>query len=65
MDARIKHRFDRLKYLGYSTFHIRRMINEAIGTEHIMNASSAKLKVLAVLEKYEKLGSTYINKYSK
>lgn len=65
MDTRIKRRLDRLKHLGYSSFQIRMMIREAIGSDHTADAGSVKRRVLASLDKYERLGSAYIKTYSK
>lgn len=66
MEEKIKHRLNRLKHLGYSSFHIKLIIREAIGTDHVSTANATKSRrVLSVLEKYEKLGSTYVTQYSK
>lgn len=66
MEEKIKHRLKRLKHLGYSSFHIKMIIREAIGTDYFAIVNSAKCRiVLSALEKYEKLGSTYITQYSK
>ncbi len=56
----------RLKYLGYSSFHLQAIVREAIGIDSIKNATQTQhLKVIEALEKYEQLGRTYLQAYSK
>lgn len=66
LSERIKRCLNRLNHLGYSSFQIKMIIREAIGTDCILNDNPTKSdKVLTVLEKYERLGSFYKETYSK
>lgn len=55
MEQRTEQLLKRLSFLGYRSFEIRRILQEA-------NNGTG---VIATLEKYEQLGSEYINSYSK
>lgn len=66
MEEKIKRHLKRLKQLGYSAFQIEMIICEAIGTDCVAIANSAKCRiVLSALERYEKLGSMFVAQYSK
>jgi hypothetical protein len=66
MEQDVKDRVKRLTRLGYRSFQIKLIIREAIGIDHVTTSDTAQhVKVFAALEKYEKLGSRYIETYSK
>lgn len=66
MDQRVIRLLKRLDLLGYRSFQIKLIIREAIGVDTIKNTSRAQyLKLIQSLEKYEQLGSTYLETYSK
>lgn len=68
MEQHIKHLLKRLDRLGYCSFEIKSIIQDAIGrySIDIHNLNHAQgVKVISHLEKYEQLGSKYIQVYSK
>jgi hypothetical protein len=66
MDSRTKRLVKRLTQLGYRPFQIKIIIREAIGVDNLNSADPSQyLQVFKALEKYEQLGSTYMEAYSK
>lgn len=66
MNEHVARLLKRLKYLGYGSFHLKAIIREAIGMDNIKNPSHDQhLKIIEALEKYEQLGMTYLEVYSK
>lgn len=66
IQANIETILKRLLHLGYRKFQIKRIIDEAIGQRSwTKNNYDQNVKILAALDKYEKLGSNYLLNYSK
>lgn len=65
MELRIKQLLNRLTVLGYGAFELKKIIQEAIGEVEIELDYSRASKLIAALEKYEQLGSSYLYTYSK
>lgn len=66
MELRIKQLIKRLSFLGYCTFQIKSILQEAAGGQD-MDAENylQSVDTIVVLEKYEKLGMHFQNCYSK
>ncbi|VBB07622.1 Hypothetical protein LUCI_2887 [Lucifera butyrica] len=66
MEQRVRRLWRRLLFLGYCTFEIRRIVQEAIGDSNFDLADLGQCTLaVSALEKYEKLGSEYLGLYSK
>ncbi len=66
MEQRIKQLLKRLAFLGYGSFEIESIIRDAAGSNNFENMSYTQLaKVMRHLEKYELLGSNFVQAYSK
>ena len=66
MEQRIKKRLKRLALLRYGSFEIESIIRDAAGCNSFEKMSRAQLaKVVRHLEKYELLGSNFVQAYSK
>ncbi|HMM19795.1 MAG TPA: hypothetical protein PKA10_03575 [Selenomonadales bacterium] len=66
MEFRIRELSRKLSFLGYRNFEIRRMLETATGTERPDPGNRRQCRAaVAVLEKYERLGSRYMRTYSK
>jgi len=66
MEFRIQELSRKLSFLGYRNFEIRRMLETATGTERLDTSNRRQCRAaVAVLEKYERLGSRYMRTYSK
>lgn len=55
MEQRTQQLLKRLSFLGYNSFEIRRMLDEAYHSDGL----------IPTLEKYERLGSRYMHHFSK
>ncbi|MEG6584137.1 hypothetical protein [Dendrosporobacter sp. 1207_IL3150] len=66
VEKRIKHLYNRLMALGYSPFHVERILQETIGIQDISTVEyDQQQDLIKVLEEYEKLGTEYMIAYSK
>ncbi|MBP2653760.1 MAG: hypothetical protein H6Q73_1329 [Firmicutes bacterium] len=66
MKQRIQQLFKRLALLGYCSFEIKSIIEEAIGAQELdIGNDSHCADAIVALEKYVKLGSHFSNCYSK
>lgn len=66
MEQRMKHLLQRLSFLGYSSFQVERMIHEAVGNKRLDTTCAAQRReIVRTLEKYERLGTHYLQTYSK
>jgi len=66
IDERISQLCERLMNLGYYRFQVRRMMQTVIGNSDMNNASDdQQLRIVDVLENYEKLANDYFFAYSK
>lgn len=66
MNQRIEQLINRLSFFGYCSFEIKRIIKEAIGIECVNDLSiTQRVAVISNLEKYEQLGLSYLQTYSK
>lgn len=66
IEQRVNELLKRLLFLGYYQFQIKNIIQEAIGTTELAKATKAqRIRVIAALEKYERLGSQYVLEFSK
>lgn len=66
MEQRMKQLFNRLAFLGYRSFDIKKIVQEAIGKENVSEINrSQSIKVIRHLEFYEQLGANFVEAYSK
>jgi hypothetical protein len=66
MKQRIQQLFKRLALLGYCSFEIKSILEEAIGTQELDTGNDSHCAdAIVVLEKYVQLGSHFVNCYSK
>jgi len=66
MKQRIQQLFKQLTRLGYCSFEINSILQEAIGSQELDTANPSHCATaIDVLEKYERLGSHFVNCYSK
>ncbi len=65
MELRIKQLIKRLIFLGYRTFEIKAILQEANVSKGLDTNNHQYAYTIGVLEKYEKLGLHYLNCYSK
>lgn len=66
MNPRIKQLISRLSLVGYCSFEIRRIIKDAIGIDCVDNLNiTQRVAVINHLEKYEQLGLSFLQTYSK
>ncbi len=66
VEKRIKQLYNRLMALGYSPFHVERILQETIGVQDIATIGVEQQEdLIRVLEQYEKLGTEYLMAYSK
>ncbi|CVK17892.1 hypothetical protein [Sporomusa sphaeroides] len=66
MNQRIEQLINRLSFFGYCSFEIKRIIKEAVGIECVNDLSiTQRVAVINHLEKYEQLGLSYLQTYSK
>ena len=66
MNQRIEQLINRLSFFGYCSFEIKRIIKEAVGIECVNDLSiTQRVTVINHLEKYEQLGLSYLQTYSK
>ncbi len=58
--------YKRLIFLGYRPFEIKRMVEETIGTYNFEGANSQqRIAAIKAMQRYEKLGSQFLELYSK
>ncbi|MBP2639867.1 MAG: hypothetical protein H6Q66_818 [Firmicutes bacterium] len=60
MEQRTNRLFKQLAFLGYGLFEIKRIVQDAAGSDDI-----DQVDITPALEKYVMLGSAYLNLYSK
>ncbi|MBP2650658.1 MAG: hypothetical protein H6Q74_1483 [Firmicutes bacterium] len=66
MKHRIQQLLKRLTLLGYCSFEINSILQEAIGPQEFDSGNDLHCaNAIAVLEKYERLGAHFVNCYSK
>lgn len=66
MDLEIRQLLKKLSLLGYRGFEIARMVKEAIGHEELDIGNQHQcVAAVVVLKKYERLGYSYQQLYSK
>lgn len=66
VEKRIKQLYNRLMALGYSPFHVERILQETIGIQDLTSIDDEQQEdLIRVLEQYEKLGTEYMMAYSK
>lgn len=66
MNQRIEQLLKRLSGLGYRSFEIKNIMQEAVGNRSFDNLTSIEgCRVIQQLEHYAELGQNYIQAYSK
>ncbi len=66
MEECITELIKRLKFSGYNSFQLKKIINEAIGQDSwIRDNNIHNLQIFNAMKKYERLGNDYLQAYSK
>ncbi|QJW46474.1 hypothetical protein HA075_11940 [bacterium BFN5] len=66
MEQRIKQLLKRLAFLGYCSFAIKSIVQEAIGRDDVDEINQYQsIEVIRHLEFYEQLGANFVEVYSK